>query len=127
VAGARDGGGAAVRGAGAGVGVKFHHLGIPTTVERAGEVYVPHLGFHCTDHERNPFGIQWMCYDPDCAVPPLVREVPHVAFEVDDLEAALVGKTVIIPPNSPSPGVLVAFIEEAGAPVELLQFTGPVS
>ena len=37
-------------------------------------------------------------------------------------EAALVGKKVLIPPNSPSPGVLVAFIEEAGAPVELLQF-----
>jgi methionyl-tRNA synthetase len=37
---------------------------------------------------------------------------------------ALVGKKVIIAPNSPSPGVLVAFIEEAGAPVELLQFEG---
>ena len=55
-------------------------------------------------------------------LPAIVREVAHVAFEVDDLELALVGKKVIIPPNSPSPGVLVAFIEEAGAPVELLQF-----
>jgi len=44
-----------------------------------------------------------------------------VAFEVDDLEQALEGRKVIIEPNSPSPGVRVAFIEVAGAPVELLQ------
>jgi len=81
-----------------------------------------HLQIACTDHESNPFGIQWMMYDADCPLPRLVREVAHVAFEVDDLEEAIAGKTVIIPPNSPSPGVVVAFIEENGAPVELLQF-----
>jgi hypothetical protein len=47
--------------------------------------------------------------------------VPHVAFEVDDLAAALEGHHVIIEPNSPSPGVTVAFIEVSGAPVELMQ------
>jgi len=101
---------------------RYHHVGIPTAVPFEGMTRLDHLRIACTDHESNPFGIQWMCYDAECAVPPLVREVAHVAFEVDNLELALVGKTVIIPPNSPSPGVLVAFIEEAGAPVELLQF-----
>jgi len=43
------------------------------------------------------------------------------AFEVDDLEHALRGQDVIVPPNSPSAGVIVAFIKVAGAPVELLQ------
>jgi hypothetical protein len=47
--------------------------------------------------------------------------VPHVAFEVDDLAAALAGQKVIIEPNSPSRGVLVAFVEVNGAPVELMQ------
>jgi hypothetical protein len=101
---------------------RYHHVGIPTTAPVEGMSRLDQLCISCTDHESNPFGIQWMCYDADCPVPPLVREVAHVAFEVDNLELALVGKTVIIPPNSPSPGVLVAFIEEAGAPVELLQF-----
>ncbi len=77
---------------------------------------------HCTDHEANPFGIQWMRYEPDCSLPDLVKTVPHVAFEVDDLESELVGKQVIIEPNSPSAGVLVAFIVCQGAPVEFLQF-----
>jgi hypothetical protein len=47
--------------------------------------------------------------------------VPHVAFEVDDLEAALEGREVLIEPNSPSPGVRVAFVVDNGAPVELMQ------
>jgi hypothetical protein len=47
--------------------------------------------------------------------------VPHVAFEVEDLEAALEGREVPIEPTSPSPGVLVAFVVDNGAPVELMQ------
>jgi hypothetical protein len=50
-----------------------------------------------------------------------VKTVPHVAFEVDDLDEALRGHRVIIEPNSPSPGVMVAFVEVRGAPVELLE------
>ena len=103
------------------VGYKYHHIGIPTDEERPGMEHIRHLGIHATDHESNPFGIQWMKYDRDCVLPELVRKVAHVAFEVEDLQAAIQGRKVIIEPNSPSPGVLVAFIEEAGAPVELLQ------
>jgi len=102
---------------------KYHHLGIPTTVPQPGETYLQAYKCHCTDHERNPFGIQWMRYEPDCPLPDLVKTVPHVAFEVDDLEAELVGQKVIIEPNSPSAGVLVAFVVCQGAPVEFLQFT----
>jgi hypothetical protein len=102
---------------------RYHHLGIPTRKKVSGMVEVRHLKIHATDHESNPFGIQWMLYGKDCKVPDLVRRMPHAAFEVDDLKTALKGRKVIIKPNSPSQGVLVAFIEEAGAPVELLQFT----
>ena len=103
---------------------RYHHVGIPTTTRRPGEVYLEALKLHCTDHESNPYGIQWMRFDPDCPLPALVQTVPHVAFEVDDLQAALEGQEVIIEPNSPSAGVLVAFIVEDGAPVEFLQFVG---
>jgi hypothetical protein len=101
---------------------RYHHIGIPTVVPVEGMTRVDHLRIACTDDGSNAFGVQWMQYDADCPVPPLVREVAHVAFEVDDLDQALAGRKVIIPPNSPSPGVRVAFIEEAGAPIELLQF-----
>ena len=69
----------------------------------------------------SPFGIQWQRYWEGAPYPELVKTVAHVAFEVDDLEQALRGHDVIVPPNSPSAGVRVAFIKVAGAPVELLQ------
>jgi hypothetical protein len=51
-----------------------------------------------------------------------VKAVPHVAFEVDDLESALVGHEILIEPNSPSEGVRVAFVVCEGVPIEFLQF-----
>jgi len=72
-------------------------------------------------YDTSPFRIEWMRFEQGCTLPELVQTVPHVAFEVDDLSEALEGREVIIEPNSPSPGVLVAFIVEDGAPVELMQ------
>ena len=102
--------------------MRYHHLGIPNDTPREGETYLPDYKLHCTDHESNPFGIQWMRFDPDCPLPELVKTRPHVAFEVDDLAAALQGHDVLIQPNSPSEGVVVAFVVCDGAPVEFLQF-----
>ena len=101
--------------------LRYHHLGIPTSRPRPGERYLPEFGVHVSGYETSPFGIEWMRFDPDSPVPELVQRVPHVAFEVDDLEAALEGREVLIEPNSPSPGVLVAFVVDSGAPVELMQ------
>jgi hypothetical protein len=69
-----------------------------------------------------PYKIEWMRFDPDCPLPEIVKTIPHVAFEVDNLEEEIAGKNIIIEPNSPSGGILVAFIEDNGAPVELLQY-----
>ena len=102
--------------------MKYHHLGIPTQTPKEGETYLKEYDVYCTDHESNPFGIQWMRYGKNCTLPELVKEVAHVAFEVQDLNQALIGKEVIIEPNSPSEGVMVAFILENGAPVELLEY-----
>jgi hypothetical protein len=61
--------------------------------------------------------------DMACAL--LNPYLPHVAFEVTDLSSELAGREILIPPNSPSDGVRVAFIVENGAPIELLEFTDP--
>ncbi|MGD8580970.1 MAG: hypothetical protein PVI46_16730 [Lysobacterales bacterium] len=101
--------------------MKFNHLGIPTTERFENEIDLPHLKMTVSDHLSNPFGIQWQRYWEGAPYPDLVKRVPHVAFEVENLEAALEGHEILIEPNSPSEGVLVAFIKVAGAPVELLQ------
>ena len=99
---------------------RYHHIGIPTTERRPGERYLQQYGMYVSGYDTSAYGVEWMRFDQDSPVPVLVRTVPHVAFEVDDLEAALHGKDILIGPNSPRDGVVVAFIVENGAPVEFL-------
>ena len=104
-------------------GWRYHHVGIPTEAPREGEQYLPGLKVYVSGFESSPYGIQWMRFDADAPYPEMVKTVPHVAFEVDDLAEALKGKEILTAPNSPSEGVMVAMIVDNGAPVELLEFT----
>jgi hypothetical protein len=106
-------------------GWRYHHLGIPTTVPRPGETHLPLLKIHVSGFGTSPYGVEWLRFDPDCLVSKLVRTVPHLAFEVDDLEAALLGRTLLGGITSPSSGVRVAMIVDDGAPIELIEFRKP--
>lgn len=107
--------------------MKFHHLGIPTKEKLRDEVHLKDLKVYVSGFGRSPYGVEWNRFEDDAPYPDLVKTIPHVAFEVDDLELALKGKNVIIKPNSPSPGVMVAFIEDNGAPIEFLQIDRDVA
>lgn len=101
--------------------MRYHHVGIPTTIRRQNERYLREHRVYVSGYESSPYGIEWMRFEPECQLPDLVKTIPHVAFEVEDLSAALEGKEILIAPNSPSAGVTVAFIVDNGAPIELLQ------
>jgi hypothetical protein len=64
-----------------------------------------------------------MRFEPESPISELVRTVPHIAFEVDDLERALEGKELIDEPSSPMDGVRVAMILHNGFPIEVLEFS----
>lgn len=101
---------------------RYHHIGIPTQTARPDEQYLAGLKMYVSGFESSPYGIQWMRFDADAPFPETIKCVPHVAFEVDDLLAALEGKEILVQPNCPSEGVTVAIIIDNGAPVELLEF-----
>jgi hypothetical protein len=103
----------------------YHHLGIPTTRRRPGERYLEEFGMYVSGFEESPFGVEWMRFEDDSPLPSLVKTVPHVAFQVNNLELELEGQEVLIPPNSPSPGIRVAFIVHDGAPIEFLEISEP--
>jgi len=105
-------------------GWRYHHMGIPTRQKMKEEKYIPHLKFYVSGFSESPFGIEWMRFDPDCPLPEIVKNIPHIAFEVDDLDYELEKRKldILVPPNPPSEGVRVAMIEHNGAPVELLEF-----
>jgi hypothetical protein len=92
-------------------------------VPHAGERYVPHLKLHVAGFDSSPYGIEWMRFETDCQVHELVRRVPHIAFEVADIEKALRGCTMLGEITSPSQGVRVAMIVDDGAPIELIEFS----
>jgi hypothetical protein len=103
-------------------GWRYHHIGIPTQTPHPGERYLASLKMHVSGFESSPYGIQRMRFDADSPFPAIIRTVPHVAFEVDNLAAALEGKEILVPPNCPCEGITVAMIVDDGAPVELLEF-----
>jgi hypothetical protein len=103
-------------------GWRYHHLGIPTTEPRPGERYLEEHRFYVSGFERSPYGIEWMRFEEDSPISELVQSTPHLAFEVDDLEAALEDKDVVLQPTELYPGARVAMIVSDGAPVELLEF-----
>jgi hypothetical protein len=104
-------------------GWRYHHLGIPTTVPRPEEEHLSHLKIHVSGFATSPYGIEWMRFDPDCAISDIIRTVPHIAFEVDNLEAALEGRELLGEVSSPSQGVRVAMFIHDGVPIELLEFS----
>lgn len=103
-------------------GWKYHHLGIPYDDPRPGETHHKHLKVFVMGFETSPYGIEWMRFEPDCPVPDILRKVPHIAFKVADLDEALKGKEVLLPPGVPSSGVRSAMIVHDGALIELIEF-----
>lgn len=103
--------------------LEYHHVGIPTDIVHDGEYYLEAFGMHVTPFDANPYGVEWLRFEPESTLPELVKTVPHVAFKVDELDTALRDKEVLIEPNSPSEGVRVAFIVDNGAPIEFIEYS----
>ena len=105
-------------------GWKYHHLGIPTRKKMSGERYLEKFKCYVSGFSTCPFGIEWMRFKKDSPVNKLIQSVPHLAFEVNDIEFELsaYGFKVISEPQSNFEDVKVAMIEFNGAPIELIEF-----
>ena len=106
-------------------GMRFHHIGIPTREPRPGEHFLERIKVWASGFATSEFGVEWLRFEPDSPIPALIQTVPHVAFEVNDLDAALIGRNLIYGPFVPFDGVRCAMVEENGAPVEMMQFERP--
>ena len=100
----------------------YHHIGIPTQIEHENETYLKEFKMYVSGYETSPYGVEWMRFEPGCPLPDIVQKIPHVAFEVENLDDEIRDREIIIAPNSPSEGIKVAFIIDNGAPIELLEF-----
>jgi hypothetical protein len=65
-----------------------------------------------------------MRFEKESPVSKLIQTVPHIAFEVNDIDFELAQRNynVITMPNSHTTGIKVAMIAHNGAPIELIEF-----
>ena len=100
----------------------YHQIGIPTEVKRANETYIQSADIYVTKNEKDHYGIEWVRHGANCPMPELVKKTPHVAFIVKDMSKEISGKKVIFGPiQHPEKDVVIAFIDNDGAPIELIQ------
>jgi hypothetical protein len=104
---------------------RYHHIGIPTSKTFYEERYLPQFKLSVGGFDSSPFGIEWMRYEDDSPFDEIIKTIPHIAFEVDDLDFELSRRKfkIITKPNSPGVGIRVAMIEHNGAPIELIEFS----
>ena len=104
---------------------EFHHVGIPTQQQRPNETYLAGAKLFVTPVEADPMKIEWLRFEAGSPMPKEIQTMTHLAYKVDDIEAELKGKKVLVPPFVPAPGVKVAFILHEGVPVEFMQLNVP--
>jgi len=101
---------------------KFHHIGLVTDTEKPGEMYFEMLKAWGTNPDDDPNKIEWVRLAPGSllADTPVAR-MPHTSWAVDDLDAELEGKDVVVGPMTAAEGVRIAYFMQDGALIEYLE------
>lgn len=99
---------------------QYHHIGIPTKEKHDGEKYSSTFKMYTTKGD-NEFRIQWHRFETDCPLHPLLQTIPHVAFKVDSIDEAIIGKKILLEPYYPFERFRVAVVEVDGAPIEFIE------
>ena len=97
------------------------HVGIVTTEKKEGAVYNEGLHVWLTDYSKSPNKIEFLKFEPGSCLPELVQTNGHVAYVVPSLEAELKDKKVIFGPAVCDEHLTIAFIEEEGIAIEIME------
>jgi len=108
---------------------EFDHIGIVTDESHEGESWVEFSRVWVTNPRLHPQRIEYIrpevMPEVDAAVVGLWKlwNLPHVAYRVDDLDAAIEGEDVIFGPFEPDDFGRVAFVHKDGVVVEFIEYT----
>ena len=108
---------------------EFDHIGIITDEAHDDESWVEFSQVWVTNPRTHPLRIEYIrpvqrpIIDPSDIGLWKLWNLPHVAYRVDDLEAAIEGEDVIFGPFEPGDFGPVAFIHKDGVVVEYLEYT----
>lgn len=99
----------------------FNHVGMIADTVPEGAVFNEGLGVWLTDYAKSPNRIEFLKFEPGSCMPELVQKQGHVAYTVPSLDEALRGCKVIFGPAVCDEHLTIAFIEEEGVSIELME------
>lgn len=99
----------------------FNHVGLLTETMPEGAFLNEGLNVWLTDFNKSPNRIEFMKFEPGSCMPQLVQQQGHIAYSVDNLQQELAGKKVIFGPVVCDEHLTIAFIEEEGIAIELME------
>lgn len=99
----------------------FDHVGIPTPEKHPEEMYVEATKVWVTDPVKHPQRIEFLRFEPDSPVTGPVRDMPHLAFQVDNLDQAMEGTEILLGPFDPTDTLRVVFVKKDGAVFEFME------
>jgi len=99
----------------------FSHIGIVTTEKKRGERFVEATRVWVTDFHKHPFRVEWLRFEPDSPVRGPIREMSHVAYEVDSIKEASQGMKELLAPFDAGIAVVGFYQSDDGAVVEFME------
>lgn len=99
----------------------FSHIGIVTTEKKPNERFVEATRVWVTDFQNHPYHVEWLRFEPDATLAGPVREMPHVAYEVDSIKAAAKGLKELLAPFDAGIAVVGFYQTDDGAVVEFME------
>lgn len=101
---------------------QFHHVGVITDEPQQNEIYVSETKVHVTNPNEHPYKIEYLRFEADTPVTGPVRDQPHIAFKVPDLEKEIEGAEILLGPFQAMENLKVVFVLIDGAVYEFMEF-----
>lgn len=99
----------------------FSHIGVVTTKKNPNERFVEATRVWVTDFQNHPFHVEWLRFEADSPVHGPVREMPHVAYEVDNIAEASQGMKELLAPFEAGIAVVGFYQSIDGAVIEFME------
>lgn len=100
----------------------LNHFGVPVNYKPEGAMYNEGLNVWLTDFSKSANKIEFIYLESgESSLPEKVLTTAHIAYQVPSLEEALKGQKVIFGPAVCDEHLTIAFIEEEGIAIELME------
>lgn len=75
--------------------MKYLHTGMIVGEKMPDMVFVEPLKVWITDASKDKYAIEFLYFEVDSPMAAAIQEQPHVAYEVENIDDALVGKSIL--------------------------------